>query len=100
MVHGGRTKLCGPTDPGCGETSLKDDASREALPLDLESVCPGPEADVWINPGAAGSLADIARVDPSAGDSRDENRAGVQQRPAHGNWGGNDYRDWELFVWI
>jgi len=78
-----------------GQYLWSDNPSTQALPLDLESVyLRAVEADVWINPGAAGSLEDIIQLDSRLGELRVLKNAHVHNNNARTNAaGGNDY--WE-----
>ncbi len=78
-----------------GDFLWSDNPSSQALPLDLESVyLRAVNADVWINPGAAGSLEDIRQLDARLGDLKVLKREQVYNNNARTNSaGGNDY--WE-----
>ncbi len=63
-VSGGRSFASRLIGDAGGDYLWKDDASSEAIPLDLESVYSrAVNADVWINPGVAGSLEELVRFD-------------------------------------
>jgi iron complex transport system substrate-binding protein len=72
-----------------------DDRSQEAIPMDLESVfLRAIEAEVWINPGAAGSLAEIEATDERLGSLPVVRSGEVYNNNARvGPSGANDY--WE-----
>ena len=72
-----------------------DNPSKEAVPLDLESVyLRAVQADIWINPGAAGSLTDILNLDVRLGDLDAVKKGRVYNNNARiSEAGGNDY--WE-----
>lgn len=78
-----------------GSYMWKDDPSSQALPLDLESVyLRAVQADIWINPGAAGSLADISLLDERLGALEVIEQGQVFNNNARiSPGGGNDY--WE-----
>ncbi len=71
------------------------DTSSEALPMDMESVyqkCLG--ADIWINPGAAGSLQEISELDSRLSLLEAYQKGMVFNNDRRKNeYGGNDY--WE-----
>ncbi|MDF1574373.1 MAG: ABC transporter substrate-binding protein [Bacteroidales bacterium] len=73
----------------------KDNPSTQALPMDLESVyLKAVDADIWINPGAANSLADILLLDERFGDLSVLGEGSVFNNNARiSEGGGNDY--WE-----
>jgi iron complex transport system substrate-binding protein len=78
-----------------GSYLWKDDPSAQALPLDLESVyLRAVRADIWINPGAAGSLTDISMLDERLGTLKVIENGQVWNNNARiSPGGGNDY--WE-----
>ncbi len=78
-----------------GDYLWKDNPSTQAVPLDLESVyLRAVDADIWINPGAAGSLQDIIELDDRFGDLNVHKSGKVYNNDARINAaGGNDY--WE-----
>lgn len=78
-----------------GDFLWRDNPSGQAVPLDLESVyLRAVNADVWINPGAAGSLDDIRQLDARFGDLEVMKSGHVYNNNARTNSaGGNDY--WE-----
>lgn len=78
-----------------GEYLWSDNLSAQAIPLDLETVyARAVNAQVWINPGAAGSLEELQHFDP-----RFQDLAVIRNRKIYNNnarlnsKGGNDY--WE-----
>ncbi len=94
-VPGGNTYAARLIMDAGGIWTWSGNPSREAIPLDIESVYDrASEADIWINTGAARTPADILAVDPRLGLFRafkngslfnNDRRASVD--------GGNDY--WE-----
>jgi len=78
-----------------GDYLWSDSPSTQAVPLDLESVyLRAINADIWINPGAAGSLADILLLDERLGDLDVLKNGHVFNNDARSSLaGGNDY--WE-----
>ena len=78
-----------------GNYLWKDNPSTQAIPLDLESVyLRAVNADIWINPGVAGSLEDIVELDARLGDLAVIHSGQVYNNDARiNNTGGNDY--WE-----
>ena len=78
-----------------GSYLWRDDPSTQALPLDLESVyLKAVRADIWINPGAAGSLSDISLLDERLGALKVMEQGQVFNNNARiSPGGGNDY--WE-----
>jgi iron complex transport system substrate-binding protein len=78
-----------------GDYLWSDHPSAQAVPLDLESVyMRAVNADIWINPGAAGSLTDILLLDERLGDLEVVKKGHVFNNNARSSaTGGNDY--WE-----
>lgn len=78
-----------------GDYLWSDNPSTQAVPLDLESVyLRAVDADIWINPGAATSLEEIARLDQRFRALPVLQNAAVFNNNARmGSGGGNDY--WE-----
>lgn len=78
-----------------GDYLWSDNSSTQAVPLDLESVyLRAVDADIWINPGAATSLEEIARLDQRFRALPVLQNASVFNNNARmGAGGGNDY--WE-----
>ena len=78
-----------------GDYLWSDHPSAQAVPLDLESVyMRAVNADIWINPGAAGSLTDILLLDERLGDLDVVKKGHVFNNNARSSpAGGNDY--WE-----
>jgi len=78
-----------------GDYLWRDNPSSQAVPLDLESVyLRAVKADIWINPGAANSLADILLLDERLGDLEVVKKGHVFNNNARSSpAGGNDY--WE-----
>jgi len=94
-MAGGKSFAARLIEDAGGEYLWSDNASTQAIPLDLESVyLRAVGAGVWINPGAANSLKDIGSLDERFLDldvvrkSRVYNN-NLKSRPE----GGNDY--WE-----
>jgi iron complex transport system substrate-binding protein len=94
-MAGGKSFAARLIEDAGGEYLWSDNASTQAVPLDLESVyLRAVDAGVWINPGAASSLKDIGSLDERFLDldvvrnSRVYNND-LKSRPE----GGNDY--WE-----
>lgn len=82
------------TDAG-GSYLWKENKSTQAVPMDLESVyLRAIQADIWINPGAAGSLDDILLQDSRLGELGVLKEGRVFNNNARVSAGsGNDY--WE-----
>ena len=78
-----------------GEYLWQDNPSEEAVPLDLESVYSRAlQADVWINPGVAASLDQLAAFDERFTDLPVFRKGAVYNNDRRlGPSGGNDY--WE-----
>lgn len=78
-----------------GNYLWSDDPSTEAVPLDLESVYSRAiGADIWINPGVAGSLEELTRFDERFSELPALERGMVFNNNARMSpGGGNDY--WE-----
>jgi iron complex transport system substrate-binding protein len=78
-----------------GDYLWSDNPSSQAVPLDLESVyLRAVQADIWINPGAAGSLEDILFLDQRLGALEAVRGGRVFNNDARlSAGGGNDY--WE-----
>ncbi|MGW8315600.1 MAG: ABC transporter substrate-binding protein [Bacteroidales bacterium] len=78
-----------------GDYLWSDDPSEQAIPLDLESVYSRAlEADVWINPGVAASLDQLAGFDERFTDLPVFRKGAIYNNDRRiGPGGGNDY--WE-----
>ncbi len=94
-MAGGKSFAAQLIEDAGGDYLWKDNPSTQAVPLDLESVyMRALNADIWINPGAAGSLADILLQDERLGDLDVLQSGHVFNNDARSNVGrGNDY--WE-----
>jgi iron complex transport system substrate-binding protein len=94
-MAGGKSFAAQLMEDASGDYLWRDTHSTQALPLDLESVyIRALNADVWINPGAAGSLADILLLDERLGDLEVLKMGQVFNNNARvSEGGGNDY--WE-----
>jgi iron complex transport system substrate-binding protein len=94
-MAGGKSFAAQLMEDASGDYLWRDTHSTQALPLDLESVyIRAVNADVWINPGAAGSLADILLLDERLGDLEVLKMGRVFNNNARvSDGGGNDY--WE-----
>jgi len=94
-MAGGKSFAAQLMEDASGDYLWRDSPSTQALPLDLESVyIRALNADVWINPGAAESLADILLLDERLGDLEVLNMGRVFNNNARlSDGGGNDY--WE-----
>lgn len=94
-MAGGKSFAARLIEDAGGDFLWSDKPSAQAIPLDLESVyLRAVNAGVWINPGAASSLADIGKVDERFLDLRVVQEGQVYNnnlRTSEG--GGNDY--WE-----
>ena len=78
-----------------GHYLWQDNSSREAVPLDLESVyARAVEAEIWLNPGAASSLDELSSFDERFMDLKVIQNGMIFNNNARVNSsGGNDY--WE-----
>jgi len=94
-MAGGKSFAAQFMEDAGGDYLWKDSPSTQAVPLDLESVyLRAITADIWINPGAAGSLADILLLDERLGDLEVLKNGHVFNNNARSSLsGGNDY--WE-----
>jgi iron complex transport system substrate-binding protein len=94
-MAGGRSFAAKLIQDAGGDYLWSDDPSDEALPLDLESVYGRAlEADVWINPGVAASLDQLAGFDERFTDLPVFQSGAVYNNDRRvGSQGGNDY--WE-----
>ena len=94
-MAGGKSFAAKLMEDASGDYLWRDSPSTQALPLDLESVyIRAVNADVWINPGAAGSLADILQLDERLGELDVLKMGQVFNNNARVSaGGGNDY--WE-----
>ena len=81
-----------------GDYIWSDMDSHEASPVDLESVfARSPQADIWINSGAARSMEDIRKTDSRLAEFRPYREGNVYNNTARLNpTGGNDF--WEQGV--
>ena len=95
FMAGGKSYAAKLVEDAGGHFLWSDHPSTQAIPLDLESVyLRAVRADVWINPGAAGSLEDIVRLDERFGDLPVVKSGSVFNNDARRSpGGGNDY--WE-----
>jgi iron complex transport system substrate-binding protein len=94
-MAGGKSFAAQLMEDAGGDYLWRDNPSTQAVPLDLESVyMRALNADIWINPGAAGSLADILLQDERLGDLEVLQSGHVFNNDARSSVdGGNDY--WE-----
>jgi iron complex transport system substrate-binding protein len=94
-MAGGKSFAAKLIEDAGGAYLWSDSPSSQAIPLDLESVyLRAVQADIWINPGAAASLADIRLLDDRLGDLESLRRGNVFNNDARiSEGGGNDY--WE-----
>lgn len=97
-VPGGKSFAAAFIRDAGGEYIWKDLDSREAAPVDLESVyARGASADIWINCGAARSLKDIRQTETRLAYFKPFREASVFNNTARLNpSGGNDF--WESGV--
>ncbi len=95
FMAGGKSFAAKLIEDAGGDFLWSDSHSSQAVPLDLESVyLRAVNADVWINPGAAGSLEDIRQMDDRFSDLKVLKNGHVFNNNARTNAaGGNDY--WE-----
>ena len=95
FMAGGKSFAAQLIEDAGGDYLWSDSPSTQAVPLDLESVyLRAINADIWINPGAAGSLADILLLDERLGDLNVLKNGHVFNNDARSSLaGGNDY--WE-----
>jgi len=95
FMAGGKSFAAQLIEDAGGDYLWSDSPSTQAVPLDLESVyLRAINADIWINPGAAGSLADILLLDERLGDLDVLKNGHVFNNDARSSLaGGNDY--WE-----
>jgi iron complex transport system substrate-binding protein len=94
-MAGGKSFAAKLIEDAGGDYLWKDNRSDEAVPLDLESVyARAMGADIWINPGAAGSIDEIRRFDERFKDLPVLHYGEVYNNDRRvGPSGGNDY--WE-----
>jgi len=94
-MAGGKSFAAQLIEDAGGNYLWSENTSTQAVPLDLESVyLRALNADIWINPGAAGSLDDILLLDERLGDLEVVKRGHVFNNNARSSpAGGNDY--WE-----
>jgi len=94
-MAGGKSFAARLIEDAGGEFLWSDNSSTQAMPLDLESVyLRAVNAGIWINPGAAGSLKDIGRLDERFMDLGVVQKGQVFNNDLRTNGsGGNDY--WE-----
>jgi iron complex transport system substrate-binding protein len=94
-MAGGKSFAAQLVEDAGGDYLWKNNPSTQAVPLDLESVyIRALNADIWINPGAAGSLSDILLLDKRLGDLGVVQSGHVFNNDARSSDdGGNDY--WE-----
>jgi len=95
FMAGGKSFAAQLIEDAGGDYLWSDSPSTQAVPLDLESVyLRAINADIWINPGAAGSLADILLLDERLGNLDVIKNGHVFNNDARSSLaGGNDY--WE-----
>jgi iron complex transport system substrate-binding protein len=94
-MAGGRSHAAQLIEDAGGAYLWRDNPSTQAVPLDLEAVyLEAVKADIWINPGAANSIADIRLLDERLGDLEVLKNGHVYNNNARiSSGGGNDY--WE-----
>jgi len=94
-MAGGQSFAAQLIEDAGGDYLWSDSPSTQAVPLNLESVyLRAITADIWINPGAARSLAEILLLDERLGDLEVIKNAHVFNNDARSSpAGGNDY--WE-----
>jgi iron complex transport system substrate-binding protein len=94
-MAGGKSFAARLIEDAGGDFLWSDNTSTQAIPLDLESVyLRAVNAGIWINPGAAGSLKDIGRLDERFMDLDVVQKGQVFNNDLRTNEaGGNDY--WE-----
>ncbi len=97
-VPGGRSFAAAFIRDAGGEYIWEDMESREAFPVDLESVIArGTDADIWINSGKALSLEEIRRTESRLVHLKPYRERSVYNNTARLNQnGGNDF--WETGV--
>ena len=97
-IPGGRSFAAAYIRDAGGTYLWEELDSREAVPLDLEAIyARAATADIWINCGAAGSLAEIGRTDERLMNFRPVGTGRVFNNNARLNpAGGNDF--WESGV--
>ncbi len=97
-IPGGRSFAAAYIRDAGGAYLWDDMDGREAVPMALEAIfAKAASADFWINCGAAGSLADIARTDPRLSRFSPVGKGRVYNNNARLNpAGGNDF--WESGV--
>jgi iron complex transport system substrate-binding protein len=95
FMAGGESYAARLVEDAGGHFLWSDHPSTQAIPLDLESVyLRAVNADVWINPGEAASLADIIHLDERFGELPVVKSGSVFNNDARRSpGGGNDY--WE-----
>jgi iron complex transport system substrate-binding protein len=97
-IPGGQSFASAFIQDAGGKYIWEDDSSREAIPLDIETVydCAS-QADIWINSGDAGTLNDILNTDQRLQYFRPYTEKRIYNNNARLNLsGGNDY--WESGV--
>jgi iron complex transport system substrate-binding protein len=97
-IPGGRSFAAAFIRDAGGTYLWEDLDSREAVPVDLEAIYSrAAKADIWINCGAAGTLAEIGRTDPRLLQFKPVTDGRVYNNNARINpAGGNDF--WESGV--
>ena len=95
FMAGGESYAARLVEDAGGHFLWSDHPSTQAIPLDLESVyIRAVNADIWINPGEAASLADIVQLDERFGELPVVKSGSVFNNDARRSpGGGNDY--WE-----
>jgi iron complex transport system substrate-binding protein len=94
-MAGGRSFASRLVRDAGGDYLWKEDLSSEAIPLDLESVFSrAVDADVWINPGTAGSIRELVGFDERFLELPVVKQGEIYNNTARmSRGGGNDY--WE-----
>jgi len=90
-IPGGDTWMAAMIADAGGEYIWRENSSRESIPISIEAIIyQGNAADIWINAGAARSLAEIRSVDERLSILKTFQTGAVYNNNARAN-GGNDF---------
>ena len=92
-IPGGETWMAGMISDAGGEYIWKENTSHESIPVNIETIVhQGGTADLWINTGAARTLAEIKSVDERLSHIKPFQTGAVYNNSARaGAGGGNDF---------
>ena len=92
-IPGGETWMAAIIADAGGDYIWKENASRESIPISIETIVhQGSEADLWINTGAARTLAEIRAIDERLSRIKPFHAGAVYNNDARaGIHGGNDF---------